>query len=61
MPRTDKLASKGGAQAWSHYGVLNVLYSLIQKSRINEWLRVPAVGVRDDEIKYLFPIRCKDD
>ncbi len=33
----------GGSQLWSCYSVLNVLYSLVQKSRINEYL----AGVRD--------------
>lgn len=35
--------SSGGSQLWSCYSVLNVLYSLVQKSRINEYL----IGVRE--------------
>ena len=33
----------GGSQLWSCYSVLNVLYSLVQKSRVNEYL----VGVKE--------------
>ena len=35
--------SSGGSQIWSCYSVLNVLYSLVQKSRVNEYL----VGIRE--------------
>ncbi|KIJ60780.1 hypothetical protein HYDPIDRAFT_43113 [Hydnomerulius pinastri MD-312] len=45
------LASEGGAQAWSSYSVLNVLYSLIQKSRVNEWLKARTEGKTDEEIE----------
>ncbi|KAG6334199.1 hypothetical protein ID866_4884 [Astraeus odoratus] len=45
------LSSEGGGQAWSSYSVLNVLYSLIQKSRVNEWLRARAEGKSDEEIE----------
>ncbi|KAG1852868.1 RNA polymerase I-associated factor PAF67-domain-containing protein [Suillus subalutaceus] len=45
------LGSEGGAQAWSSYSVLNVLYSLIQKSRVNEWLKARAEGKSDEEIE----------
>lgn len=48
------LASEGGAQAWSSYSVLNVLYSLIQKSRVNEWLKARAEGESDEEIEYVY-------
>lgn len=44
------LGSEGGAQAWSSYSVLNVLYSLIQKSRVNEWLKARAEGKTEEEI-----------
>jgi translation initiation factor 3 subunit L len=47
------LGSEGGAQAWSSYSVLNVLYSLIQKSRANEWLKARAEGKSDEEIEYV--------
>lgn len=45
------LGSEGGVQAWTSYSVLNVLYSLIQKSRINEWLKARAEGKSDEEIE----------
>ncbi|KAG2127991.1 RNA polymerase I-associated factor PAF67-domain-containing protein [Suillus clintonianus] len=47
------LGSEGGAQAWSSYSVLNVLYSLIQKSRANEWLKARAEGKSDEEIEVI--------
>ncbi|KAG6376727.1 RNA polymerase I-associated factor PAF67-domain-containing protein [Boletus reticuloceps] len=47
------LASEGGAQAWSSYSVLNVLYSLIQKSHVNEWLKARAEGKTDEEIEHI--------
>lgn len=37
-------------QAWSSYGVLNVLYSFIQKSRINEQLEAVRDGRDPDEV-----------
>lgn len=49
------LGSEGGTQAWSSYSVLNVLYSLIQKSHVNEWLKARAEGKTDDEIEYVHP------
>ncbi|KIJ12736.1 hypothetical protein PAXINDRAFT_156845 [Paxillus involutus ATCC 200175] len=45
------LASEGGGQAWSSYSVLNVLYSLIQKSRANEWLTARSEGKTEEEIE----------
>ncbi|KAH7890402.1 RNA polymerase I-associated factor PAF67-domain-containing protein [Phlebopus sp. FC_14] len=45
------LGSEGGAQAWSSYSVLNVLYSLIQKSRVNEWLKARAESKTEEEIE----------
>ncbi|KAL4080076.1 RNA polymerase I-associated factor PAF67-domain-containing protein [Scleroderma yunnanense] len=45
------LGSEGGAQAWSSYSVLNVLYSLIQKSRVNEWLKARSEGKSEEEIE----------
>ncbi|THG92906.1 hypothetical protein EW026_g8167 [Hermanssonia centrifuga] len=51
-PKTDEelmlLADAG--QAWSSYSVLNVLYSLIQKSKINEHLTALQEGKSADEI-----------
>ncbi|KIK96620.1 hypothetical protein PAXRUDRAFT_825766 [Paxillus rubicundulus Ve08.2h10] len=45
------LGSEGGGQAWSSYSVLNVLYSLIQKSRANEWLTARSEGKTEEEIE----------
>ena len=45
------LGSEGGIQAWSSYSVLNVLYSLIQKSRVNEWFKARAEGKSEEEIE----------
>ncbi|KAG9311394.1 RNA polymerase I-associated factor PAF67-domain-containing protein [Chiua virens] len=45
------LGSEGGTQAWSSYSVLNVLYSLIQKSHVNEWLKARAESKTDEEIE----------
>jgi translation initiation factor 3 subunit L len=45
------LGSEGGAQAWSSYSVLNVLYSLIQKSHVNEWLKARTEGKTDEELE----------
>ncbi|KAI0761861.1 eukaryotic translation initiation factor 3 subunit 6 [Irpex lacteus] len=39
-----------GSQVWSSYSVLNVLYSLIQKSRINEHIAALQQGKSKDEI-----------
>ena len=47
------LGSEGGAQAWSSYSVLNVLYSLIQKSHVNEWLKARTEGKTDEELEYV--------
>ncbi|KAG6834436.1 hypothetical protein H0H93_009631, partial [Arthromyces matolae] len=39
-----------GSQIWSSYSVLNVLYSLIQKSRINEYIHAQQAGKTAEEI-----------
>ena len=39
-----------GSQVWSCYSVLNVLYSLIQKSKINEYILALKEGKSEDEI-----------
>jgi len=39
-----------GSQIWSCYSVLNVLYSLIQKSQINEYLAATKEGRSEEEI-----------
>ncbi|CAE6378854.1 unnamed protein product [Rhizoctonia solani] len=39
-----------GSQVWSCYSVLNVLYSLIQKSRINEYLEAVQKGASPEEL-----------
>ncbi|KAH7926618.1 hypothetical protein BV22DRAFT_1194288, partial [Leucogyrophana mollusca] len=50
----DELAMLAdGVQAWSSYSVLNVLYSLIQKSRINERLLALKEGKSAEEIDEL--------
>ncbi|EJD37675.1 hypothetical protein AURDEDRAFT_116753 [Auricularia subglabra TFB-10046 SS5] len=38
------------SQTWSTYSVLNVLYSFVQKSRINEYLDAVRAGKSQDEI-----------
>jgi translation initiation factor 3 subunit L len=38
------------AQVWSAYSVLNVLYSLIQKSKINEFIVAKQQGKSEAEI-----------
>src|SRR5712671_1162195 len=40
-------------QVWSAYSVLNVLYSLIQKSKINEFIIAKQQGKSDAEIAYV--------
>ncbi|KAG8755495.1 hypothetical protein FRC14_003993 [Serendipita sp. 396] len=40
----------GGSQLWSCYSVLNVLYSLVQKSRINEHLSGVRQGLPESEL-----------
>jgi hypothetical protein len=37
-------------QVWSSYSVLNVLYSLIQKSKINEYMIATQEGKSAEEI-----------
>ena len=41
----------GLSQTWSTYSVLNVLYSFVQKSRINEYLDAVKVGKSAEEIE----------
>ena len=41
------------SQVWSSYSVLNVLYSLIQKSKINEHIIALQEGKSADEIAYV--------
>lgn len=44
------LADGSQAQVWSAYSVLNVLYSLIQKSKINEFILAKQQGKSEAEI-----------
>ena len=56
----DKLAmpgSEGCAQVWSSYSILNILYHLIQKSHVNEWLKARAEGKTDHETEYVHHLR----
>jgi translation initiation factor 3 subunit L len=47
----DELAMLADAgQVWSSYSVLNVLYSLIQKSKINENIVAMQEGKSSEEI-----------
>lgn len=46
----NEAASNGGSQIWSCYSVLNVLYSLVQKSRVNEYLVAIKEGKTEEEI-----------
>ena len=41
---------------WSSYSVLNVLYSLIQKSKVNEYISAQQAGKSADEIAYVFRV-----
>lgn len=43
------MLSEGG-QVWSAYSVLNVLYSLIQKSKINEYIIATKEGKSEEDI-----------
>ncbi|KZV76902.1 hypothetical protein PENSPDRAFT_622441 [Peniophora sp. CONT] len=43
-------SQESGLQIWSAYSVLNVLYSLIQKSRINDYIVAQQAGKSEDEI-----------
>jgi translation initiation factor 3 subunit L len=40
-------------QVWSSYSVLNVLYSLIQKSKINDYITATQAGKSGEEIAYV--------
>ena len=42
-----------GGQVWSCYSVLNVLYSLVQKSQIGPMLKAEKEGRSADEIAYV--------
>ena len=44
------MLADGGQQVWSAYSVLNVLYSLIQKSRVNEYVVAQQQGKSAEEI-----------
>lgn len=44
------------SQVWSSYSVLNVLYSLIQKSRINENILAIQEGKSAEEIVYVLVV-----
>jgi translation initiation factor 3 subunit L len=44
------MLAEGGNQVWSSYSVLNVLYSLIQKSKINEYICATQEGKSPEEI-----------
>ncbi|KAJ7768347.1 eukaryotic translation initiation factor 3 subunit 6 [Mycena metata] len=47
----DELGMLGeGGPVWSSYSVLNVLYSLIQKSKINEYITAHQAGKTPEEI-----------
>ena len=46
----NEAANNGGSQIWSCYSVLNVLYSLVQKSRIIEYLVAVKEGKSEEEI-----------
>ncbi|KAJ7176599.1 eukaryotic translation initiation factor 3 subunit 6 [Mycena filopes] len=47
----DELVMLGdGGPVWSSYSVLNVLYSLIQKSKINEYITAHQAGKTPEEI-----------
>ena len=43
-------SAENGLQVWSAYSVLNVLYSLIQKSRINDYIAAQQAGKSEEEI-----------
>jgi hypothetical protein len=40
-------------QVWSSYSVLNVLYSLIQKSKVNDYILASQEGKSPEEIAYV--------
>ena len=40
-------------QVWSSYSVLNVLYSLMQKSKVNEYIIAQREGKSPEEIAYV--------
>jgi translation initiation factor 3 subunit L len=46
----NEATGNGGSQIWSCYSVLNVLYSLVQKSRINDYLVAVKEGKSEEEI-----------
>ena len=49
-------SQESGLQIWSAYSVLNVLYSLIQKSRINDYIAAQQAGKTEEEIVYASPL-----
>ncbi|KIM22893.1 hypothetical protein M408DRAFT_332664 [Serendipita vermifera MAFF 305830] len=53
MMLATEAESTGGSQLWSCYSVLNVLYSLVQKSRINECLAGVKEGKTEAEIQQI--------
>ncbi|KAI0030086.1 eukaryotic translation initiation factor 3 subunit 6 [Vararia minispora EC-137] len=46
----SEASQESGLQVWSAYSVLNVLYSLIQKSKINEYIAAQQQGKSEEEI-----------
>jgi translation initiation factor 3 subunit L len=46
----EMLADASAQQTWSCYSVLNVLYSLVQKSAINEQLRAEKEGKSAEDV-----------
>jgi hypothetical protein len=47
------LSSSDHLKVWSSYSVLNVLYSLMQKSRINEYIIAQREGKSPEEIAFV--------
>jgi translation initiation factor 3 subunit L len=53
MMLATEAESSGGSQLWSCYSVLNVLYSLVQKSRVNEYLTGVKEGKSEAELQWV--------
>jgi translation initiation factor 3 subunit L len=51
MMLATEAEGSGGSQLWSCYSVLNVLYSLVQKSRVNEYLTGVKEGKSEAELQ----------
>ena len=51
MMLATEAESSGGSQLWSCYSVLNVLYSLVQKSRVNEYLTGVKEGKSEADLQ----------